>query len=112
MNLLIYSTPLYDTFLTKTFKFKIMGRIRNEQVKQTARDNFQLLDQALIECKSASEIESLVEFVIDNLKSLGVLQPIPSPTQDVQMSGTARKLRRKRTIRKRKFLKKTQKYKR
>ena len=81
-----------------------MQKVQNEQIKQQARKSIQLLDQALIECRNASDIRSVIQFVIAGIGG----EPLQQIQEDVVMSGTGRKYRKK-TMRKRKLIKRKKK---
>lgn len=79
-NAIFYSKSNLKAFNSKRVTIKLLGKVMNENVKQTARDNLDLLDQILLECNTPTDVSNLVEFVIEILGGGGLSQLVGGRT--------------------------------
>ena len=76
-----YSEKNHETFNSKFMKYKLMGKVKNQIVKQNARNSFQLFDQILVECNTQDEISNMIGYVISLLTGDGLSQLVGGKTR-------------------------------
>ena len=88
-----------NKFAYKTKPHK-QTKVKNENIKRFETANMAILGQILVECNTQSEISNTIQYIIQLLGGGGLSRLVGG-----------KKLRRKKTIRKRKLTKKSRKYK-